>query len=205
MLPGQIIIRQCSKCSGLLKQKTIITGNTFGAKCWTDGKMEAPMLPESLDLVKCPHCNSLIWINRQVKVDEIEPWGYEKYTEALHYVIPLFKDYIDYITTGKIQSKTERQLRLRAWWAGNDKRRNRDNETTFSVEEIDNLKLLLNLLEEKDEKIIIMKAEIMRELGDFDASKNLLSKQFNEDMIPVVTTIKNLIEQEDRLVREIIY
>lgn len=32
------------------------SGNTMGAKWWTDGKREVPMLPYTNRLVKCPYC-----------------------------------------------------------------------------------------------------------------------------------------------------
>lgn len=67
MLPGPKIIRKCSKCKNLVQQETLMSGNTLGARYYTDGKMEAPMLPYLQYLIKCPHCNYLIWINKQKK------------------------------------------------------------------------------------------------------------------------------------------
>jgi len=63
MLPGLTIIKKCSACSKLIKQETISSGNTFGATFWTDGKREAPMLPEQPWLVMCPHCHVPLWID----------------------------------------------------------------------------------------------------------------------------------------------
>jgi hypothetical protein len=52
---GTTIIKKCLECSGLIKEYTIMSGNTFGAIFWTDGKRDAPMLPDLPWLVKCPH------------------------------------------------------------------------------------------------------------------------------------------------------
>ena len=43
MLPGPTIIRRCSACGNPIAQGTLASWNTFGARFWTDGKMEAPM------------------------------------------------------------------------------------------------------------------------------------------------------------------
>jgi len=51
MLPGPTIVRKCSTCGKLIAQPTLLSGNTFGARFWTDGKREAPMLPEQPWLV----------------------------------------------------------------------------------------------------------------------------------------------------------
>lgn len=46
MLPGPTIIIACPLCGQYAKKRTIISGNTFGAKLWSDGKRISPMLPE---------------------------------------------------------------------------------------------------------------------------------------------------------------
>ena len=46
MLPGPTTIKRCPGCKGLLAEGTLASGNTLGATFWTDGKREAPMLPE---------------------------------------------------------------------------------------------------------------------------------------------------------------
>ena len=44
MLPGPTIIRECPECGQPIKQWTLLSGNAFGARFWTDGKPDAPML-----------------------------------------------------------------------------------------------------------------------------------------------------------------
>ena len=68
MIPGPTTIKKCSECSGLIKENSILSGNTVGAKYWTDGKGYAPMLPDWFWLVKCPHCHNLLWINELKKI-----------------------------------------------------------------------------------------------------------------------------------------
>lgn len=40
MMPGKIIIREYPHCKGYFKEQTMASGNTFGARYWTDGKIE---------------------------------------------------------------------------------------------------------------------------------------------------------------------
>ena len=49
----------------------------------------------------------------------------------------------------------------------------------------ENLILLLTLLNESDENDLLMKAEVLRNLGRFDESRQLLDKVKNADLIEV--------------------
>ena len=49
----------------------------------------------------------------------------------------------------------------------------------------ENLILLLTLLNESDENDLLMKAEVLRNLGRFDESRQLLDKVTNPDLIEV--------------------
>lgn len=62
MKPGPTYIRKCPQCSNHFSQDTLSSGNTFGAKFWTDGKMEALMMPNYPEYVGCPHCNKSLWV-----------------------------------------------------------------------------------------------------------------------------------------------
>ena len=75
MLPGPILIKQCPQCQKLFSESTLASGNTIGATFWTDGKCEAPMLPETPWLVKCAHCGHLIWIDEARQVGEEDPFS----------------------------------------------------------------------------------------------------------------------------------
>ena len=54
--PGPDTIRECPGCKAQVREQTTLSGNTFRAQYWTDGKREAPMLPDFPWLVKCPKC-----------------------------------------------------------------------------------------------------------------------------------------------------
>ncbi|MBN1464158.1 hypothetical protein JXA02_00250 [candidate division KSB1 bacterium] len=39
MILGTVIIRKCSACGELIVEDSIGSGNTFGARFWTDGRI----------------------------------------------------------------------------------------------------------------------------------------------------------------------
>lgn len=182
MKPGPVIIRKCGVCKKEVAQRTTMSGNTLGAHFWTDGKMEAPMFPDRPWLVKCGWCGSLIWINEQERMGQIKLWDDPAWSEKINKLgftsgDLKFSEYLSAAKKTKVQEK-EKYLRIRAWWAGNDKRRHTKEKEPLSVRERANMERLLNLLEEWDEDDKIMKAEIMRELGRFEEASLLLKLMY---------------------------
>ena len=46
MMPGPAQILTCPYCGEKKKIMSLLSGNTFGAKLWSDNKKISPMLPE---------------------------------------------------------------------------------------------------------------------------------------------------------------
>lgn len=205
MIPGPTIIRKCSACLKSIRQHTIISGNTFGAIFWTDGKREAPMLPDQPWLVMCPHCHVPLWIDELEELGQTEPWGDEhgKFKDAREYEEPSLDDYFVLIENGIGDPQKERYARLRAWWAGNDERRTNAGTIPMSPREIANLTTFTHTLDESDPNDLVMKAEAMRELGRFDDALSLLAKSVDENIAGAVEIIKGLSEKRDPYVREL--
>lgn len=78
MVPGESMIRRCPSCDGSIRQRILMSGNTFGARFWTDGKMDAPMLPSYPPLVRCPHCDTLLWLPAAEKIGTEPPGAAER-------------------------------------------------------------------------------------------------------------------------------
>ena len=199
MMPGPTIIKKCSACTGLIKKYTIASGNTFGAIFWTDGKMDAPMLPDSPKLVKCPHCGSLIWIDQLETVEEISTFDPGS-TNAREPGKPNMDDYASFLSNNRLlQPDVEKDVRVHAWWRGNDERR-RDQQSSFTETEIQNLNVLTALLDRSIDYERLMQAEIKRERGDFAQAMELLEQPFDEQLSDAATFIKNLTLQGDQVV-----
>ena len=183
-----------------------MSGNTFGARFWTDGKMEAPMLPDEPWLVKCWHCGALVWISELEQVEDGTPWtdGNPGVTGAQPYDKASFADYIAVLGKGGLDNRKEKYLRLRAWWAGNDKRRKTGKASPLSEEETANILVYVALLDESDEEDRITKAEALRELGKYNEVLAILSEPFSEELAQAVGFIKVLAEQRVAGVKEIV-
>ena len=204
MTPGPTIIRKCSVCGKLIAQRTIASGNTCGARFWTDGKREAPMLPERLWLVKCQHCGAVVWIDEQDEVGEVVPWGAAdaKFDGALPYEHPSFADYLAVLGSVLSDSRKQRYLRLSAWWAGNDTRRRVNGASALNADEAANLRAFMALLDDSDENDRLTKAEALRELGEYPKSLELLSGPFREGLARSASIVRDLVTQRTPLVKE---
>jgi hypothetical protein len=206
MTPGPTIILKCPDCSKSIEQSTIGSGNTFGATFWTDGKREVPMLPDQPWLIKCPHCKALLWIDELEEIARIEPWDrLAKFKDAIAYEPPSMDDYIGHLEKGVGSPDKEHYVRLRLWWDGNDARRACDKEIPFSSQEESNLIAFAEMLDEEDPNALVMKAEVMRELGRFDDARALLARSADENLSQAVKIIENLVAKDDRYVREMVF
>ena len=225
MLPGPTLIKKCSACGGLIEEETLISGNTCGAVFWTDGEFYAPMMPDQPELVKCPHCKALLWIEElevvgddgRNRYDDFVPVviaGLDSQT-ARPYTMPSIWDYFRLLKNELPGLDRECYLRLRAWRAGNRKRRgseylpgmfrikNGDPLAPLSRAEIDNMDTLSGLLDEDDDEDRLLKAELLRELGYFEKCLGLLAKPFKEEFRNAAAFIKGLAYDRDTWVREI--
>ena len=191
---GDPIYKKCSQCSGVIVVEQLTSGNTFGAKYWTDGKRETPMLPDSLWLVKCPHCKASLWIDEQERT--------ERTSSAKKYFEPGLSDYYKVLKDDKLSKKKESYIRIRAWWKSNDKRRGSQNNLSLSAEEKNNLKRLFELL--SSDEYDFMKAEIKRELGEFEAAKEILDQsEVTKKSKKVESLMRELIDKKSTAVEEI--
>ncbi len=204
MLPGPTIIKKCSECSGSIEEHTIASGNTFGATFWTDGKRDAPMLPDQPWLVKCPHCQALIWIDELEEVGEFEPFSdSDAFNDAKSCNVIELQDYFSELKKSNIGREKEQYLRLRTWWAGNDNRRGANSiNRNLSDEEKGNLEALYNMLDSSDDNDRIMMAEIKRELGEFEDAEVILREPFVNELSQAVSIIIELNQRREPFVAE---
>lgn len=65
MMLGRTRILVCPFCGTEKQIMSLLSGNTFGAVCWSDNKQKALMLPEISYVQKCPHCGKYYIIHNQ--------------------------------------------------------------------------------------------------------------------------------------------
>ncbi len=189
----------CGACGAhCVVEEDTLTGNTIGAKYYTDAKREAKMLPDHPALVKCPVCGGLFWVEEASEVDV----GFEAAEGKQKVLAPSEKEMLKFLTGQALPKEKEFYLRMRCWWNANDAwRRLSDPKPAFSPEQVKNLKSLSALLDESLPGQRILKAEIARELGQFDECLLLLSYQFDEGYDWAVGFIKKLAEEKVRAVK----
>ena len=211
MVPGKTIIRACPECGRYIKQVTVEYGSMRGARFWTDGKTDAPMLPEQPWLVKCPACKSLFWVNEAEQIAALDPLAKakKKFSDALVYENLTEVDYLEFLRKEGISKRKEQYVRIRALWCLNDPLRYEKHakiyHIVFSRDQEDNLTRLYELLDEKDPNQRLMKAEIARERGMFDKAMALLEFSFPEGFDKAVSVIWELCKSHNTIVSEIKY
>lgn len=187
MLPGPDEIRACPYCSKLFRIHTILSGNNLGARYWSDGKCDAPMLPEYPAVARCPHCRSVFWVEDTVVLGEESCFSHPPANEsAAPWCGARELDQLDvegYQEAIACNSDIERErfLRVRYWHTVNDLHRgdavaSEESKALMLPQHQANLNALLSLLREEDSSERIMKAEVFRELGQYRESLWLLSE-----------------------------
>ncbi len=66
-----------------------------------------------------------------------------------------------------------------------------------------NLEALAPLLDEGDENNRFMKAEVLRELGEFESATQVLSRVRSDEVAAVVHQLRSLCDSRDTCVREL--
>jgi hypothetical protein len=219
-----MLIKKCSACQQLIEQETLISGNTFGAVFWTDGARHADMLPDQPELVKCPFCKALLWLEELAEVGDKGLNHYQGFVPiknpdiALNitrpYKMPNMNDYFRLLKAKTDSDEKEAYLRLRAWRAGNDKRRRSEHGPArfkknmgkplepLAYPEIRNMKELICILDGQNDEDRLLKAELFRELGFFSQCLNFLATPLEEDYKVAAGFIRELALKKDPWVRE---
>ena len=182
----------------MVHQEETVSGNTIGAKFYTDGKREAKMLPDHPWLAKCPVCGGLFFIDEAVEVEI----GFDAAEGKPQVLAPSEKELLKFLSGSALPKSKELYLRQHAWWAANDVWRWLPNpKPAFSKEQVQNLKALSKMLDETEPNQRILTAEIAREVGYFDECLMLLSYQFDKDYEGAVGFIRKLAEEKVRAVK----
>jgi hypothetical protein len=212
MIPGPAIIIKCPHCRRLTRERSLTSGNTFGATYWTDGEMDAPMLPDIPAIGACPNCGRSFWFNDAKRVGEIELFALDDSVppewRAVPDAIVLDEEkLLDAIDNGLGNSpERNKYLRLSAWHAFNDRFRGDEPSQKFdlgnrqraNMEELENL---FQWSEEWDDLFILV--EVCRQLGKFEKAQNFLGHINVEFILAKKTLISELCNQQSRVVRRI--
>lgn len=210
MQQGPDHVIACPHCGTKLKIFTLFQQNTTGAVYWTDGKMEAPMMPKPPPITRCEKCKAFFWIVDAELVTEAEPSACALAAEQFEADsgIPRIKhlnreELLEAVELEEWEDDDrEFMLRLLAWWAANDPAR-KGETYKFSERDIDNLNRLSDILDPDLPEHRIIKAEIFRELGKFDDALKLLDAGFDGGVDYITGTIRDLCLKRDSVVKSV--
>jgi hypothetical protein len=181
MLPGSTYVYQCPECENRLQRGSLASGNTFGSKLYSDGKMVAPMLREFPQLTICPECDHIFWINKLEPVDEFGWNDDDSELDDMDMADFLTKEeYHDALQRGVAGNRSE-ELYIRRYllWTFNDAVRRGLPLLKTEDEKViwhENLNQLIALLDgSNDTHEMILLAEVHRAKGDFDKCMGVLS------------------------------
>ena len=188
MLPGPNYVYKCPSCGNLMTKGTLLSGNTFGAEIFSDGKRIAPMLPEFPDLSKCKKCDTIFWLSKLKEIGTYE-WGAKmssRWEKADNADFLDIEDYFRALNDNLAEDMQEKLfIRNQIWWAYNDRIRNNRSQFLDEYDEIkwrENCNKLMSLLDQSDLNQKIMTAEIHRNLGDFENCINIIESVDNNDL-----------------------
>jgi hypothetical protein len=206
MTSYRIEIKQCPYCDGKSPLLECVSSNTFGAQAYTDGCIVGPMHDFGSALMTCQRCGRHQWLEDVPTLKSMSereygsllhgnPESYRNRHPELGSPQPFFTDHYEDALHQELW-KTEAQekyIRIRAWWSFNNTYREKTTtEINLTPEQEANLLKLLQLLNKDNPETSIMKAEVFRELGQFDECLKQLDQPFDIRYLSAVNAIKKL-------------
>jgi hypothetical protein len=181
MLQGTNYVYKCPKCDNLITKGSLTSGNTFGAKLYSDGKSIAPMLPEFPDLIKCKKCDFIFWLSKSKEIGSYE-WEDKSNAQWQNMDNAEFLTIDEYFEALELKvaenSDEELFIRQRIWWAFNDRIRNGFEQFQSEIDKAKwkgNVEALLKILDRSNVTQKIMIAELNRNIGDFENCMELIN------------------------------
>lgn len=165
MLPAHSALLRCPHCGALKEVLQLMSGNTFGATLWSDGKEIAPMLPRVSRIQRCPTCGKYFFYSLDVTAGTSNRYGSQSGELPLEYLKEAF---------AQIQSigHYEYSFRMAILWAFNDRYGDME-QLDIPIEEwayhVDNVHHLVQM-----DIDALLRAELFREIGDFDKAIQIL-------------------------------
>jgi hypothetical protein len=193
MIPGAPEVVTCPACGAKHFRETMISGNTFGAKYYSDGKMVAPMLPEYPIVTRCHSCSALFKIKKELISGNIMDHSHVKDGHPFVEFLAV-DDYFQAIEGGLCNSGPKGSeefnhdvlmLRLMLWRTFNDIFRSPGDspEAIADPRYQENCRAILSAIpeDEDSDSDILTLAEIHRNIGEFDECIRVLGKITDKD------------------------
>jgi hypothetical protein len=213
MMPGPDQIIACPHCSGLARYSTWLSGTSFGTIVWSDGKQEhlGMMPPFPPAVVRCRHCAKCFWLAESEEIGIVKAGDMEgqqvnpAWSTAQEIEEPAEEEYYQALESNLAKDhQQERNLRMLAWWCRNNDHRVRPvGSVIVSGACRRNLEALARLLNEDEENDRLLKAEVLRELGEFELAKEILGRDGSSTYRGTARQLRDLCDRGDRCVRQL--
>lgn len=196
-------VLKCPHCQNKMLHRTLLSMNTFGAKRWSDGKIESDGAPEIPFLTRCTACSKVFLITTAEK-HEASDDDKKRYSYIQH---PDISEYWQAIKENLFSTPDEEQLlHVKLMLKFNDGVRNNTKLYADASEQKiweENLHWLLHKNINNPEQLWLC-AEICRNLGDFERSVELLEKiPFPSHLMWLKIRLRGECERKNTLVIEL--
>ena len=196
---GENYIFQCPGCTNKISRGSLMSGNTIGAKYYSDGKRIAPMMMEFPNITKCIKCHTIFWfknakqIGKSSWLDELK----DDNENIQHANFLSIQEYFEALEKKVYQSAgEERDLRISIWWIFNDRVRHVDEKHKLRKQHIpiqflsddekkqweENTYYLIGMLDQGNSDDRIMMAELNRNTGKFDRCMEIIHSIEDENL-----------------------
>lgn len=206
MIPDTDLIIACPYCAAPARVFQLLSGNPMGAITWTDGWMDAPMMPRTPRITRCSDCKKIYWVATASQLgyvalgDTSEAAG--EFKNAPH-VEPLNEaDCFEALSEGLAPTTDlELELRVFTWWRGNDAFREPDHPAGHPTapNAVANMERIIELTKEIwEEDLLLFRAEALRHLGRFDEARDSMQGVGCSDYWPAKSRQLELLDAKNR-------
>lgn len=189
----------------------IISGNTFGARLWSDGKSLAIMHPSIPRIALCKHCLQYFWLEKAQELGEWLGGCPKEWNQAPYLIHHLFFEDCQKCLEEKLYRNREEEfyLRMSFWYAFNDFYRDKkERKISPTMREINqkNMLCLQTMLDTTKIDELIIQAELYRQLRKFKACIQLLDKSdIPQEYLSICQQIKEKAIQKSTKLFRIIF
>lgn len=207
MIPAGDSYHACPECGAVHAREEIMSGNTIGAKYYSDGKMEAPMFPDLPSVIRCARCALIFQLRHDMRISRPSDRTVQVY-RANHLDLKGWKDVIG--TRFNFDAGYELTYRVRLMWTYHDPLRH-DLEMSDDLkgdrEYVSNLLRLLELMDENDPEDLLFSAELNRLLGRFEHAWSILDQLIENDQLSKlganILACQNALNREDSRIYQV--